>query len=151
MIPAKLEALLEDFSFISDRNERVAWLLDLSDRFDEVRIEPEVVTPPYDEAHRVPACESEAFMWALPNEDGTLRFRFDVLNPQGLSGMAMAVVLGECCSGAPLEQVAGISQDIVLQIFGREISMGKGRGLTGMVAMVTQKAQQRQEMRESGV
>jgi len=141
MMPAKLEELLEDFSFISDRNERAAWLIELSERFDEVRIAPTVATPPYDAARRVPACESDAYVWALPNEDGTLRYRFDVLNPQGLSAMAMAVILDECCSGAPLQQVAQIPQDIVLGIFGREIAMGKGQGLMGIVSMVAHAAQ----------
>lgn len=142
MIPAKLAELLEDFSFISDRNERAAWLIDAADRFDEVRVPPEVAAPPYDEAHRVPACESDAFVWALPQESGTLQYRFDVLNPQGLSAMALAVILADCCSGAPREQVAAIPQDIVLTIFGREVSMGKGQGLMGLVSMVTYAARE---------
>ncbi len=141
MIPAKLDELLEDFSFITDRNERIAWLIDAADRFDEVRVPPEVAAPPYDEAHRVPACESDAFVWALPADSkDTLNFRFDVLNPQGLSAMALAVILNDCCSGAPLQQVAAIPQDIVLAIFGREVSMGKGQGLMGLVTMVTHAA-----------
>ncbi len=141
MIPAKLDELLEDFSFITDRNERIAWLIDAADRFDEVRVPPEVAARPYDEAHRVPACESDAFVWALPTENkDTLNFRFDVLNPQGLSAMALAVILNDCCSGAPLQQVAAIPQDIVLAIFGREVSMGKGQGLMGLVTMVTHAA-----------
>ena len=142
MIPARLDELLEDFSFISDRNERAAWLIDAADRFDEVRVPPEVAAPPYDEAHRVPACESDAFVWALPTEGGVLDFRFDVLNPQGLSAMALAVILNDCCSGAPLQEVAAIPQDIVLKIFGREVSMGKGQGLMGLVTMVTHAARE---------
>ncbi|MCY3719942.1 MAG: SufE family protein [Anaerolineaceae bacterium] len=142
MIPASLDELLEDFSFISDRNERVAWLIDAADRFDEARVPPDVAAPPYDEAHRVPACESDAFVWALPTDGGVLDFRFDVLNPQGLSAMALAVILYDCCSGAPLQQVAAIPQDIVLKIFGREVSMGKGQGLMGLVTMVTHAARE---------
>lgn len=142
MIPARLDELLEDFSFISDRNERAAWLIDAADRFDEVRVPPEVAAPPYDEAHRVPACESDAFVWALPAEGGNLDFRFDVLNPQGLSAMALAVILSDCCSGAPLQEVAAIPQDVVLKIFGREVSMGKGQGLMGLVTMVTHAARE---------
>lgn len=41
--------------------------------------------------------------------------------------MAMAV------TGAPLDQVAAVSTDVVYEIFGRELSMGKSMGLTGMV------------------
>ncbi|MBZ0294747.1 MAG: SufE family protein [Anaerolineae bacterium] len=140
--PVKLAEVLEDFSLITDRTERQEYLIDIADRFDDVKVTPDVATKPYDESHRVPACESEAFVWALENPDGTLKFRFDVLNPQGLSAMAMSVILDEACSGAPLEQVATVPPDIVFKIFGKEISMGKGQGLMGIVAMVQYAAQQ---------
>lgn len=141
--PPKLAEVLEDFSLITDRAERQDYLIDIADHFDEVRVPEDVATQPYDEAHRVPACESEAFVWALDNPDGTLKFRFDVLNPQGLSAMAMSVLLDQTCSGAPLTQVAQVPADIVFQIFGKEISMGKGQGLMGIVAMVQHEAQKR--------
>lgn len=141
--PVRLAEVLEDFSLITDRGERQEYLIDIADRFNVVKVTPDVATKPYDESHRVPACESEAFVWALENSDHTLTFRFDVLNPQGLSAMAMGVILDETCSGAPLEQVAAVSPDIVFHIFGKEISMGKGQGLMGIVAMVQYAAQQR--------
>jgi sulfur transfer protein SufE len=143
MIPEKLTETLEDFSLITDRNERADYLIEIADRFPAVRVAPEVAVPPYDEGRKVPACESDAYVWALDNPDGTLTYRFDVLNPQGLSAMAMAVILDECCSGAPLDQVADIPTDIVFKIFGREISMGKGQGLMGIVAMVAHEARKR--------
>lgn len=143
MIPEKLTEILEDFSLITDRNERADYLIETADRFPAVRVAPEVAVPPYDEGRKVPACESDAYVWALDNPDGTLTYRFDVLNPQGLSAMAMAVILDECCSGAPLDQVADIPTDIVFKIFGREISMGKGQGLMGIVAMVAHEARKR--------
>ena len=143
MIPEKLTETLEDFSFITDRNERADYLIELADRFGDVKVSPDVAAPPYDDSHKVPACESEAYVWALENHDGTLTYRFDVLNPQGLSAMAMSVILDECCSGAPLDQVASVPTDIVLKIFGREISMGKGQGLMGIVAMVAYEAKKR--------
>ncbi len=143
MIPEKLTETLADFSFITDRNERADYLIEMADRFPDVRVTPDVASPPYDDAHKVPACESEAYVWALDNPDGTLTYRFDVLNPQGLSAMAMSVILDDCCSGAPLEQVSEIPTDIVFKIFGREISMGKGQGLMGIVAMVAYEARKR--------
>jgi cysteine desulfuration protein SufE len=142
-IPDKLKDTLADFSMITDRNERAEYLIEIADRFAEARVTPDIATKPYDESHRVPACESEAFVWALDNPDGTLTYRFDVLNPQGLSAMAMSVILNESCNGTPLEQVAAVNPDIVFQIFGREVSMGKGQGLMGIVAMVQHEAQKR--------
>jgi cysteine desulfuration protein SufE len=141
--PQKLADVLEDFSFLTDRTERSEYLIEIADRFKESKVTPDIATKPYEESHRVPACESEAFVWAVDNPDGTLTYRFDVLNPQGLSAMAMSVILNESCSGTPLEQVATVSTDIVFKIFGREISMGKGQGLMGIVAMVQHEAQKR--------
>jgi cysteine desulfuration protein SufE len=142
-IPDKLEELLEDFSSITDRSERQEYLIEIADRFPDVRVPPEVATKPYPEEHRVPACESEAFVWAKEQPDGTLKYYFDVLNPQGLSAMAMSVILDETLSGQPLEQVANISPEMVFTLFGREISMGKGQGLMGIVQMVKNEARKR--------
>ncbi len=142
-IPDKLAELVSDFAAITDRNERAEYLIEIADRFPDVRVPPEIATPPYDEMHRVPACESEAFVWAVEQPDGTLKYYFDVLNPQGLSAMAMSVILDETCSGQPLERVAAVPTDIVLSLFGREISMGKGQGLMGIVTMVAGEARRR--------
>lgn len=141
--PPKLAELLEDFASITDRTERQEYLIEIADRFPEVKVPPEIATQPYPEDHRVPACESEAFVWAIDNPDGTLTYYFDVLNPQGLSAMAMSVVLNETCSGQPLDQVASVQTDIVFTLFGKEISMGKGQGLMGIVTMVQYEAKKR--------
>lgn len=142
-IPDKLADLVNEFSTITDRSERAEYLIEIADRFADVRVPPDIAAPPYDEAHRVPACESDAFVWAVERPDGTLKYYFDVLNPQGLSAMAMAVILDETCSGQPLERVAAVPTDIVLSLFGREISMGKGQGLMGIVTMVAGEARRR--------
>lgn len=142
-IPDKLAELIEDFSSITDRSERAEYLIEIADRFPDVKVPPEIAEPPYDDRCRVPACESEAFVWAQEQPDGTLKYYFDVLNPQGLSAKAMSVIMDETCSGQPLERVAAVQPDIVLQIFGREISMGKGQGLMGIVTMVQGEAKKR--------
>lgn len=140
-LPAKLQDILDDFKMISDRSERSDYLIQIADKFR--RVPPQVATPPYPEAHRVPACESEAFVWAIDNPDGTIQYYFDVLNPQGLSAMAMSAILDEACSGAPIEQVAAIEPSIVFDLFGKDISMGKGQGLMGIVNMVVYEAKKR--------
>lgn len=134
--PPKLAELVEDFAGITDRNERVEALIEIADRFDAVRVPSDIASKPYDEVNHVQYCESDAYVWALDNADGTVKFYFDVLNPQGLSAMAMAVVLDETLSGVPLEQVAKIDTELVFKLFGKEISMGKGQGLMGLIAMV---------------
>jgi cysteine desulfuration protein SufE len=142
-IPDKLDELLEDFSAITDRTERQEYLIEIADRFPDVRVPPDIASKPYPEDHRVPACESEAFVWAKEQPDGTLKYYFDVLNPQGLSAMAMSVILDETLSGQPLAEVANISPEMVFTLFGREISMGKGQGLMGIVQMVRHEAKKR--------
>jgi len=114
-----------------DRTEKIQTLIDLGEKFKPVP--PEVAIQPYPETARVPHCESEAFVFAAPQPDGTLKFYFDVLNPQGISAKATAVILDRTLSGQPLDQVAAVPADIVYDIFGRELSMGKNMGLTGMV------------------
>lgn len=141
-IPAKLQEAVDDFSFITNRTERQEYLIQLADDFKNVKVPARIATQPYDESHRVPACESDAFVWWEKNEDGTLNYYFDVLNPQGLSAMAMAVILGQSCNGAALEEIKAISEEIVFDFFGKTISMGKGQGLMGIIGMVKAAATQ---------
>lgn len=135
--PEELAEVLDTFAFITDRNERAEYLIEMADRFNEVKVPESIATKPYPEENHVQMCESDAYVWAVDQPDGTLKYYFDVLNPQGLSAMATGVILGESLSGKPLDKVAAVSTDIILKIFGREISMGKGQGLMGIVGMVT--------------
>ena len=96
--PPKLAEYLDDFNFITTREERVDYLIDIAEDFKPVPAA--IATKPYDEGHRVIGCESEAFVWAIDRSDGTLDYYFDVLNPQGLSAMAMSAILDQACSGA---------------------------------------------------
>lgn len=136
MLPEKLQEIIDDFAFITDRNERAEYLIEIADRFQEVKVPAEISTAPHPEINHVTMCESDAYVWAVDQPDGTQKYYFDVLNPQGLSAMAISVILGETLSGQSPEAVAQVPSDIVLKIFGKEISMGKGQGLMGIVNMV---------------
>ena len=129
--PEKLQETVDTLALLPDRADRIQMLIDVADRFQEV---PEsIASRPFPEEHRVPACESEAFVWAEPQGDGTFRYHFAVENPQGVSAMALAVILGDTLSGLPPEQVAAVPSDVVYEVFGKELSMGKSMGLMGMV------------------
>jgi cysteine desulfuration protein SufE len=82
-------------------------------------------------------------VWAEDLPDGTLKFHFAVENPQGLSAKAWAVIMDTTLSGAPLEQVASVSPDVIFTLYGKDISMGKGQGLMGMLDHVTSAARRR--------
>jgi cysteine desulfuration protein SufE len=142
-VPDKLTDTLETLEMVPDRSERIQLLIDIAGRFEEVP--PRLARRPFAAEHQVPACESEAYVFTEPRPDGTLDFHFAVENPQGISAKAMAVILGDALSGAPPQQVAEVSQDIVYQVFGRELSMGKSMGLMSMVGMVAAMAKKQAE------
>ena len=139
-VPNTLKQILNELASL-DRVERAQYLLELSDEFEEVP--REIAVRPFPEERRVPKCESEAFVWAQEQDDGTLKFHYAVENPLGISARAMGVILDETMSGQPLEQVANVAPDIVHQIFGRQLSMGKGEGLAAMVEYTTFEARRR--------
>ena len=125
-MPQKLQDLLETFDMFPDQSDRTSMLLSYSDKFREVP--KEVATRPFPKDHQVPQCESEAYVWALKQPDGTLQLYFAVENPSGVSARTL--------SGLPASEIANVSSDIVERIFRRNISMGKGMGLMAMVQAV---------------
>jgi cysteine desulfuration protein SufE len=146
-IPEKLAETLDLLASIPDRSERIQALIDFADHYREVPAA--VASRPFAPEHQVPACESQAFVFPKIRPDGALDFYFAVDNPQGISARAMAAILEETVSGAPLEQVAAISQDIVYPIFGKELSIGKTMGLMAMVSMVKAAARRELEARSA--
>ena len=131
---SKLNDLLDLFAEYPDQAERTQLLLDYADKFKDVPAA--VATRPFDQAALVPHCESEAYVWALPNADGTLKLHFAVENPSGISAKALAVILDRSLSGLPAAEIAKVDPDIVEKIFRQNISMGKGMGLMSMVQRV---------------
>jgi cysteine desulfuration protein SufE len=136
-LPGRLAELVADLE-LADRGVRTEMLIDCADRFEEVPAH--VAVRPYPERNRAPRCESEAYVFASDREDGTLKLWFSVENPQGISAKAWATILDESLSGQPLEVVASVPQDVIFKLFGRELSMGKGQGLIGMLELVQQEA-----------
>jgi cysteine desulfuration protein SufE len=130
----RLDQLLETFDLFPDPADRTNLLLDYADRFREVP--PDVATRPFPESHHVPQCESDAYVWALKNPDGTLKLHFAVENPSGVSARALATILDRTLSGLPAKDIATVDCGIVERIFRRNISMGKGMGLMAMVDAV---------------
>ncbi len=122
-MPPRLQEMLDDLAMFPDRADRIEALIALSREYKH----PTADEVPRTEKARVPGCESEVFMGL----DGP-RFRFAVDNPQGVSAMALASLLEQGLEG----RVAEVPDEIVYEVFGRELSMGKSMGLTNMVRMV---------------
>jgi cysteine desulfuration protein SufE len=133
-LPAKLQAVLDTFAMFPDQADRTNMLLSYANKYRDVS--PEIAAKPYGRDHLVPHCESEAYVWAVPQNDGTLRLAFAVENPSGVSAKALAAILEQTLSGLRPEQIEQVTPDIVEQIFRQNISMGKGMGLMSMVHAV---------------
>jgi cysteine desulfuration protein SufE len=132
-LPEKLQQVIDMFQMF-DPADRTSLLLSYADQFREVP--PEVAARPFAKSHQVPQCESDAYVWALKQPDGTLQLYFAVENPSGISAKALAAILEKTLSGLPASEIAGVDCDIVERIFRQNISMGKGMGLMAMVQAV---------------
>jgi cysteine desulfuration protein SufE len=132
--PERLQAVLDVFAGVTDPHERTELLLDFARRFREVP--PEVASRPFPQEHLVKHCESEAYVWAAPSPDGTLKLHFAVENPSGVSAKALAAILDKALSGLPAVEIAKVDPEIVERLFRQNISMGKGLGLMSMVQTV---------------
>ncbi len=141
-LPGELANLVETLSGL-DRAGRIEALIALAESFHEV---PErLARRPFPEVNKVPACESQAYVFAEPRPDGTLDFHFAVENPQGISAKALAAILARTLSGEPLQAVTRVPRELVERLFGRELSLGKSLGLTGMLLAVQREASSRQD------
>ena len=134
MLPSALRDVLDTFALVSDPVDRANLLIDFANRFRPVP--PEIATPPFSKDHLVPYCESEAYVWLVPQAGGTANLHFAVENPSGVSAKALASILTSTLSGLTPEAIEQVSPDIVEQIFRQNISMGKGMGLMAMVQAV---------------
>jgi cysteine desulfuration protein SufE len=131
--PESLRDMMEMFEDI-DEHGRAEILLDYSSRFQEVP--SNIAERPFPEDHRVQRCESEAYVFTESAPNGGINFYFAVENPQGVSARALGAILQESLMGADAQTIKTIPHDIVFRLFGKRISMGKGEGLLGMVALL---------------
>ena len=100
----KLQDVLDLFATFDDPADRTNLLLSYADQFREVP--RAVATRPFAKEHLVPHCESEAYVWALRQPDGTLKLHFAVENPSGVSAKALATILDKTLSGLPAAEIA---------------------------------------------
>jgi cysteine desulfuration protein SufE len=136
--PKKLQDLIETISIVSDDSDRVSLLIDYANKLEKVP--KEVAQEPYPEESKVPFCESGVYVWSVKNSDGTLKYYFDVDNPQGVSARALSSILEKTISGEKPENIEMISEDIVEKLFGSNLSTRKNMGLLGIVQKVKREA-----------
>lgn len=135
--PEKLQVLIDALSEMEDRADRIEVLRSYAARLRPVPAE--VATRPYPQSHLAPHCESQAYLWVSgPRESPTIRCAVE--NPQGISAQALGVVMVETLEGQPASVLAQIPDELVYDLFGRELSIGKTMGLMGMVQCVRKMA-----------
>jgi cysteine desulfuration protein SufE len=145
-LPERLDELVREVQSLN-RTDRAETLIDYADRF--VEVPPEVASRPFPEAQRAPRCESDAFVFVVDQPDGGLALHFAVENPQGISAKAWAVILDETLSGLTPEEISKVPGDVVFDIFGKDLSMGKGQGLLGMLEVIHHEARKRLRARRA--
>lgn len=92
-----------------------------------------IAVPPYLADHRVPGCESGAYVWVGKDASDEIEVYFAVENPQGVTAKALAVILSEGVKGAATQELLAIPEEIIFTIFGNELSLGKQLGLRSMI------------------
>lgn len=132
-IPEALQTILDDLDMVGDSG-RSMYLIDFSDRFEAVP--SDVAERPFPEENHVKECESDAYVFAVPRDDGTLTYHFAVENPQGVSARAFCKILKDSIDGQPNALIQAIPDALVTDLFGRGVSMGKNLGLRGILNMV---------------
>lgn len=134
-IPEKLDEILEMFEMTPDRSERSEMLIYWAEKFKDV---PErVASRPFDESHRVPSCESQAFVFYEKNSSGNLDFYFAVENPQGISAKAICALMQETVSGASRDQIASLDPDLVFILFDKaHLGIARSTGLRAIIKMI---------------
>jgi sulfur transfer protein SufE len=141
--PDRLQALLDSLAAFPDLHERALVLTDFARQFQEVP--PSVATRPFPASHQIPACESDAYVWAMKQPDGTLKLYFAVESPSGISAKALATILDRTLSGLRPEAIEAVPPEVVELIFRQNLSMGKGLGLMSMVQAVRALARRARE------
>ncbi|MER3495475.1 MAG: hypothetical protein C4320_00770 [Armatimonadota bacterium] len=140
-LPSAIQGVLDDLAFLEDRRARIEYLIAIGESY---RPADEQEVPRRDEA-KVAGCESEVFFHSEKMPEGRVRVRYAVDNPQGISAMAMAKVLEDGVSNVEPERVAAIPDSLAEEMFGQELSMGKGMGLGHMVRMAKEAARDAHE------
>ena len=126
--PTKLQEYLDTLAMFPDRQDRIETLIGFADEYKH----PTREAFPRDENSKVPGCESEVYVRMTKTED-RYNFGYAVDNPQGISAMAMAAILSAGLENCTAQEINAIDDQIVFEIFGKELSMGKNLGLTNML------------------
>lgn len=128
--PPGIATILEDLSLFQGQ-DRVDALISIADGYTAAVERAKSLS----EEHKVPGCESDAYLWVSGSQDAA-NVEFFVGNPQGISAMALASVLSTGLNGRPVSEYLAVEDEVVFDLFGRNLSMGKSLGLINTVKLM---------------
>lgn len=132
---------IQHFKLLENRQDKIDALISIANRFRDV---PEsIAMRPYEESARIPGCESDAYLFIENRNDGLLNYYFAVENPQGITAKALAVILQDSLSGEAFDKITNVPDDIIFDLFGKDLSMGKSLGLVNMLRTLKSHAKSR--------
>jgi cysteine desulfuration protein SufE len=110
-IPPRLQEIIEEFSWCEGR-EKLELLLEFSEKMPAL---PEWLHTRRDEMDQVHECMTPVFVYAETDDNGGMRFYFDV-PPESPTVRGYAAILAEGTQGATPEEILGIPKDFYLQM-----------------------------------
>ena len=140
---AKLHEIIEQFSAISNQDERIDLLIDFASKYEFVKALNR--SEPFDENNKVNNCLSGVYVWVEKITDDNFDIKFVVKNPQGITAKAFCAILGEGLKLENSKSILSVNDGIIEEIFGNRLSFGKRIGLTNILQYIKNQIRQIEE------
>lgn len=130
--PDALDHLISEIKSIDDREEHQAVLEELSCDYQD---DSEYSQSLNIELVRTPNCPSEVYV-GVEIKDNLYNLLFTVRNPQGISAKAFTAIIKKYYANTTKEQILSIPEELVYDIFTKDITMGRAQGLVGVIRTI---------------
>lgn len=132
--PIEIQEILDTINLFDTVQDKIDVLVNYAESFTEVP--KSIAAHPFPQTNKVEYCESEAYVWVIKLDEGKFELYFAVDNPGGISAKALCSILQKTLSGKDAMTILSVNSDLVFELFGTKISMGKNLGLTGIIRMI---------------
>ena len=128
-LPTKLQEIVDDFSYCEGQ-EKLEYLLQFAESLPPL---PAWLEGKQDEMDQVSECMTPVFVFAEKNEDGTLKYHFDI-PPESPTVRGYAAIMQQGLAGATPTQIQEIPNEFYLQMGLQQVI--SGQRLNGLSAML---------------
>lgn len=119
-IPKRLQEIIEDFA-LCEGQEKLMYLLDFAEELPDL---PAWLQEKHDEMGQVHECMSPVFIFATLEEEGTLRYYFDIPR-EAPTVRGFGSVLYQGLDGLMPDEVLAVPQDFYLAMKMQEVMTGQ--------------------------